>query len=241
MAERKRPDDPPPMSAPLYMVSFGDMITIMLTFFILLCSYAKEREAGFVADGVGSFQVVINAMGLPGLMPGIRHPVDLGTSRVRFKPAEAINYELVEDSDGNSDDLNRDRLRRVVKDTLKENQVVRLPVVFVFDFQETKLSSFHENAVDVIAPVLADKNVGLRIEGFGYEEELDPTGTRRVAWERAHAVAERLVSEHGIDPKRIEVLGHGSSGSGVEKRSRREVQERLGRRIAIVYLVPEAR
>ena len=68
----KKPVDAPPPGAPLYMVSFGDMITIMLTFFILLCSYSTKRQAGFVADGVGSFRVGLNSMGLPGVMPGVR-------------------------------------------------------------------------------------------------------------------------------------------------------------------------
>ena len=100
MAEKKTPPDDSPAGAPLYMVSFGDMMTILLTFFILLCSYSKERQAGFISDGVGSFKNVVNAMGLPGVLPGDKYPVDLGASRARYRPAGALNDQFLTDAEG---------------------------------------------------------------------------------------------------------------------------------------------
>ena len=40
---------------PAYMVSFGDMMTLILTFFILLVSLSVDRKVGLMAKGLGSF------------------------------------------------------------------------------------------------------------------------------------------------------------------------------------------
>ena len=55
---------------PSYMVSFGDMITLLLTFFILLVALADTQEAGLVGQGRGPLIKHINAKGQPGVMPG---------------------------------------------------------------------------------------------------------------------------------------------------------------------------
>ena len=39
MARKKKPEDPPP-SAPLYMLTYGDMMTLLLCFFVLLFSFS---------------------------------------------------------------------------------------------------------------------------------------------------------------------------------------------------------
>jgi chemotaxis protein MotB len=237
----KKAEDPPPPGAPLYMVSFGDMITIMLTFFILLCSYSTKRQAGFVADGVGSFRVVLNSAGLPGVMPGVRYPVDLGASKVRYMPSQALNYELLETEKGAINDLNRNALRETVKSALEKDEVVQVPTIFVFDFRETELSRDHRAAIDAVAPMLLRSRARLRIEGFAYEEELDRRETRALAYERARSLGDYLTTEYGIPVSRIETLGHGSGGKGRQRHTDRRVQDFLGRRIAIIYLVPETR
>ena len=54
--------------APAWMVSFGDMMTLILTFFILLVSMGKRQQVGLVASGVGSFLVAVRSFGLPGVL-----------------------------------------------------------------------------------------------------------------------------------------------------------------------------
>ena len=236
-----KPKEDHPKGAPMYMVSFGDMITIMLTFFILLCSYSTERQSGFVSDGIGSFKTRLNTMGLPGIMPGIKHPVDLGANKVRFKPAKALNYELLEQADGSINDLNRNALRQVVKEALKEDKVTRLPVIFVFDFQKSSITDAHIEAIDQFGPILASSNSKIRVEGFSYEENKSRRESRSIAWKRADSVANYLIREHGIAASRISSQGHGSGGKGTANRANRVVQDYLGRRIAVIYLVPESR
>ena len=47
------------------MVSFGDMITLLLTFFILLVAMADTQEAGLVGVGKGPIVPHLNAKGRP--------------------------------------------------------------------------------------------------------------------------------------------------------------------------------
>lgn len=238
MGAPKKKDDPPPAGAPLYMVSFGDMMTIMLTFFILLCSYATERQAGFVSDGVGSFKNSVNSMGMPGVLPADKHPVDLGARKVRYKPVGAVNSTLVEDAKALEKDYNRDSLRDVVKDALKKDDVTRVPVELIFGVRDTKLSDEHREALDVMAPLVQGKNLQVRLEGYAFEEADDPRETRAIAFLRAAAVGDYLTGVHGIARTAVSLLGYGSGGKGPQNRENRVVQDRLGRRIVLLYLVP---
>lgn len=240
MAKRKGPKEDPPASAPAYMVSFGDMMTIMLTFFILLCSYSTTRMAGFVADGIGSFRNSVNALGMPGLLPGDTKAIDVGARRVRFRPNDALNEEMLTDPDGSISDLNRQALRNSVKDILKTNKATRLPLTWVFDYRQFELSEDHKTSLNEIGDLLQGKNVKLKIEGFAYEEAQDEAEIFACAITRAHNVGRYLSRNFNIPEKNIFPVGNGSGGKGndMDRRKARRHQDKYGRRIVDIYLVP---
>ena len=72
---------------PAYLMSFGDMMTLILTFFILLVSMASEQKAGFVEAGTGSFVEAINSLGLPGLLKSGKKPISLGQRQAHYMPS----------------------------------------------------------------------------------------------------------------------------------------------------------
>ena len=47
MGERKGPEDPPPMGAPMWIVTFTDMISLLLTFFIMILTFSSMEEDKF--------------------------------------------------------------------------------------------------------------------------------------------------------------------------------------------------
>jgi flagellar motor protein MotB len=55
-----------------YLVSFGDTMTALLAFFIVLNSLAEEQSGANLYEGTGSFVRVLNSFGLPGLFFGNR-------------------------------------------------------------------------------------------------------------------------------------------------------------------------
>ncbi len=64
MARKPKPEDPPPSKA--YLVSFGDTMTTLLAFFIVLCSLAEEQSGANLYAGTGSFIKAMDGLGLPG-------------------------------------------------------------------------------------------------------------------------------------------------------------------------------
>ena len=61
---RKRPKDESP-GVPTWIVSFSDMVTLLLAFFVLLQTFAKERDPELFFQGQGSFQRAIQGLGIP--------------------------------------------------------------------------------------------------------------------------------------------------------------------------------
>jgi hypothetical protein len=64
-AERKRGESSGPSKA--YLVSFGDTMTTLLAFFIVLVSLAKEQTGANLHAGTGSFVRAVQSFGLPGI------------------------------------------------------------------------------------------------------------------------------------------------------------------------------
>ncbi len=64
MALKQKPDDPPPSKA--YLVSFGDTMTALLAFFIVLLSLADDQTGMNLHTGTGSFVKALDGIGLPG-------------------------------------------------------------------------------------------------------------------------------------------------------------------------------
>lgn len=62
---RKKKDPPAPPSK-AYLVSFGDTMTALLAFFIVLNSFAKEQTGANMHTGTGSFFNAVSSSGLPG-------------------------------------------------------------------------------------------------------------------------------------------------------------------------------
>ena len=56
--------------APAYIVSFSDMMTLLLAFFILLQVFANHQDPELFYQGKGSFMRAIEGFGVPGILLG---------------------------------------------------------------------------------------------------------------------------------------------------------------------------
>lgn len=69
MARKKKQFSKPSKA---YLLSFGDTMTALLAFFIVINSLAKEQTGAKMYAGTGSFVAAIKSVGVPGLMFGDR-------------------------------------------------------------------------------------------------------------------------------------------------------------------------
>jgi len=87
MAGRKRSQDEP-QEVPVWIVSFTDMITLLLAFFVLLQAFAKEQSPELFFIGQGSFKRAINGLGLPNWMLGHKEQVERSYEQPRHPAPE---------------------------------------------------------------------------------------------------------------------------------------------------------
>ena len=100
MTGKKRAADPKP-SVPGYIVTFSDMITLLLTFFVMLLSMAETQvEKHRFEVGINSFRRAITDLGLSGLLinrsvsstfdhPKVYYRVDVGQDEPQDRSIDA--------------------------------------------------------------------------------------------------------------------------------------------------------
>lgn len=231
MASRPKKIEEPPRGTPSYMVSFGDMMTLMLTFFILLCTFAKKREAGFIAAGVGSFRRAINSFGLPGILP-----TDTDSLRLQFQrnmskfnkkyPLFLQDWEEVQEDQIN---LNLERLKASVQEYLGRRSEVWLSIPITFEKNDASLKEEHRTFFRKTAPLLRAGKWSITIEGFSEgDEQPDPW---EISLRRAISAAQFLSKEGEIDMHRLIPMGMGPCHPIAEEESSME-NRRVGLRIS---------
>ncbi|MCA9136740.1 MAG: hypothetical protein KDB00_08275 [Planctomycetales bacterium] len=95
MSNRKKLEPSVPSKA--YLVSFGDTMTALLAFFIVLNSLAKEQTGANMHSGTGSFVNAFSSGGQPGHLSGER------SSDVLQQKTQAPIYALAENLKDKSD------------------------------------------------------------------------------------------------------------------------------------------
>jgi len=189
--------------APAYMVSFGDMMTLILCFFILLVAMSSEQNYGLMAKGLGSFVVAIESFGLNGVLDGNEKQAIFDDVRRRFNlPPEEDPERLEEPEQSALQEL----LRAESIEALEPRRALRLPRVARFSGSSTVLDDAARDYLTMQADSLRPgPGEVLLLEGHGPARDTglssDPTWT---AFRRAAAVREYLIENLNFRPERVE-------------------------------------
>ena len=196
---------------PAYMVSFGDMITLLLTFFILLVALADTQEAGLVGAGHGPLVKHLNAKGEPAILDG---------RLVEFRQKYKQDAWWVPDHAGAPDELVEVKKKLVEEVPLSfdpneyqlsyADDAVRLRLSLAGEalHDEGRLYDFSHRIATVMRKY-PDLNLRVSSDVPGVEPNATLWGA---SLQLARTVTAEVV-QRGVDPTRIDQWGWGAARS----------------------------
>lgn len=210
-------------TAPAWMATFGDLMSLLLTFFVLLMSFASMDSQRFAAV-VGSMR---DAFGVQRVHPG--HLESLSTSLVRLSDTESTPYMRVIDVPSRLAEHDQSRvariqmslqerkLERVVQvEATKDGVVVRVPGELLFDPGSADMRPAAIVLMREIAELIEEVPGDVVVAGH---TDASPAGSGgfKSNWglssARAVAALVHLVDVENVDPMRLRATGFGSTRS----------------------------
>lgn len=233
MALKKKPKEPPP-GAPLWMTSYGDMVTQILIFFVMLFTFSSIDAARFRELAI-SLQSAFK--GGTGILPGGQSisVETLGPERANLAQlTEAMHQVLnIVESSG---------LKGAVEASVNERGlVISIKDSTFFDLGKADLKPRSREILSKIGIALKDLPNQIRIEG--HTDNL-PINTPQFPsnWElstaRATTVLRYLVENVGLSPQKLSAVGYGEFRPRYPNDT--EEHRAKNRRVDIVVLLEEA-
>lgn len=209
--------------APEWMVTFSDMVILLLTFFVLLLSMATLDQIKFTqaSDSLaGAFGVLASS------------------SRTEVAPPQVVSYSPVDDDftarvyrriRTKIRELRLDRKIELVKD--RGAVILRVDEAILFDLGQTTLSPDAEPVLRQVAELVRPLPLNMKIEGH-----TDNVGNDLANWDlsvtRAVSVLRFMVSNQLLPLTRLSATGYGSHKPLFPNNTERE--RALNRRVEFV-------
>ena len=198
--------------APKWVVTFGDLMSLLLCFFVLLLSFSEmdrqkyKQVAGSLEKAFG-VQRKAKVMDIPKGMKMIAKDFDQEIIITRIR--EEIGREVDEMFSSKMENL-----RDQISIEEGENQVViRLMGESTFDSGKTEIRPELKPLLKKVAGILQSGEGDIIVAGHTDNVPIRNGGpyrtNLRLSAARASAVAEFLLSHSSIDPKRISTMGFG--------------------------------
>lgn len=216
-------------SAPFWMLTYGDVMTLLLTFFVLLLSFSSIQEAKF-KQAMGALQAALGVLKSEESVldhpPSERQTTQLTVvDEIEDQMAEVI--EIIQDA-GLGDDID------VVP--TEQGYALRISSPVLFDLASAEIKPVGRETLGRLADYLKESPYALRVEG--HTDNL-PIHTERYPsnWElstaRAVNVLRYFTEKEGVPSHRISAVGFGEfhpilPNDSPEHRSR-------NRRVEIVF------
>lgn len=203
---RKRPEEEPKAGAPEWMATYGDMMTLLLCFFVLLFSFATLDVQKFraIAQSMNGSLGVLDSGMTVSMEPLINSfPSDSPSEETEeFSKLYEEMSEYIEQND----------LQKSIVLILNERGLlVRFMDNVLFDSGKADLTPKAREIIDKVAEIIRQNDKNVRVEGH---TDNIPINTFRFPsnWElsttRAVNVVKYLIEECGIEAKRLSASGY---------------------------------
>jgi len=211
MAERKKKGGPSEPSAPAWVVTYGDMMSLLLTFFVLLISFSTISEREFT-------QAVMSLRGALGVL-------DKSTGVLKFMSGpRKTRREAVEEMRRLARELERRmQISGMEKDihvnlNLEQGGIeINLPSRVLFDTASADLRSEALEVLNEVAAVLRDiPEAFVQVRGHTDSRPLRSTSPRfadnwDLSYYRAKSVMDYLRNTAGMTANQFEAIACGPS------------------------------
>jgi len=203
MAEKKCPEC---RGAPEYMLTYGDMMTLLLTFFVLLVSFSSISQEAKLRRAVGSLrgslgampyeQTIINPEILP--IPSLSNLQEAELAESLVELAEATSEQAVAEA--------------IKLEKTEEGIKITIPDTVIFDSGRARLKDPVLPVLTAIAKLAQGWPNTVIIEGHTDADPLGPTAEFRdnteLSFYRANEVLQYF-SYHGLDKKHMIPVARG--------------------------------
>jgi chemotaxis protein MotB len=187
--------------APAWMVTYGDMVTLLLTFFVLLLAMSEVKKQEQFAEFMEAIR------GAFGYVGGVRH---VPTEEVNIPRNVPLSQMLVIPVHWEDFSKSPEPGIRGEQSQTRDNEPGHVFVVggrLQFPSLSADLASDERARISQLARELRGLSTRLKVTGHCSRRPVDGTAFashRDLAYQRACTVADALVAE-GIDPQRIVV------------------------------------
>ena len=237
MAKKKKC---PPAGAPEWMTTYGDMMTLLLCFFVLIVSFSEVKKEEQFQAVVEHIKQAFGMMGGGGKIPVTDDPTMSLINRLdamRLKQEKRPNRSNVKDPG------QKGREAKVTK--IREGMVVGTGGKINFEPASAVLSDQVKAAVKQLvdsAKIKGTENI-LEVRGHASALELPPGGDENFAdaWElsyaRARAVYDYMTAAEpaglGMEPDRFRITANGAR-EPLDNRAYTTAQEQANRRVEVL-------
>jgi chemotaxis protein MotB len=201
---RKQKQEDPPAGAPAWMTTYGDMVTLLLCFFVMLLSFSTIQEAKFhdaVSSLKGAFGVMTSPVSVIQQETVVMPRADTDEWQQMLYELERVRVAVSEEG-----------LQEDVQLTLeKEGVSIQISSPLLFQPAEARLHEGSIPLLDKLVDALRKLDTEIAIEGH---TDNVPISSEQVPsnWElssaRATAVLKYLVRQ-GLPPQRLSAVGYG--------------------------------
>ncbi|ACV67876.1 OmpA/MotB family protein [Desulfohalobium retbaense] len=189
--------------SPAWMVTYSDMVTLLLTFFVLLLSMADINQIKFT-KAIGSLRGALGVLDSKEYEDVL--PLDLMAQQNNLNESLQRVYQNIKNR---IDNLEVNENIKLVKD--RGAVVLRLNDSLLFDSGETALKPRAAPLLREVAQLVRPLHLDMRVEGHTDNVPVSRPGISNwdISIERAVSVVKFLTSRDLLPPSRLSAAGYG--------------------------------
>ena len=204
MAKRKAPK----AEIPEWVVTYGDLMSLLLCFFILLAAFSELKQEREFRKAVDSIQEALGFRGGLGQIQSMFSPTNSSPNLLEDRAMVHGNYKSESDVNESSMTGRNDAVR-----TLHEGQQFAVGGPIWFDAASWELTSSAKDGLKALAPELRGKNFKVMVRGhaFGTEDLASGLDLYELSFRRARETLDYLVRECGVNRQILLISAVGPS------------------------------